>query len=298
MNTTPNQHTDIIPPPVAVEPVQFIIYAPGTYTPNSGGCVALHKLAHNLALLDQHSYIMADTKNPAYMGTLISEEQAMQLAALPNAFVIYPEVTCGNPLNAKHVMRWVLYFVRTYGQFGLFGENDLIYRYAPMFTLRHPQPVQGQLCAMELNLDIWENRRLPRNGSCFILKKKGHKPVIHPPGSIQLDDYAERGGNAYLADMFNRCEYFYSYDDATWLSIMAALCGCKSIVVPEAGVTAQQWYSGYPYFKYGIAYGPDQLPHALATAPLMEYHLRLLNLETLTETQQFIRQAQKLITNR
>ena len=275
--------------------VIFIVYAPGIYTPAGGGCVALHKLAHNISSLGEECYIMADSKNPAYKGTLINETDAKGIAALDNAIVIYPEVICGNPLNAKHVMRWVLYHVRQHGEFGIWGENDLIYKYAPFFELRLGGNVQGELRAMELNLDIWQNQNLPRWGSCHLYKKAGaSKPDIHPENSFCLDEYPIKGGFEFLFNMFNRCEYFYSYDSATWLSIMAALCGCKSIVVPDTGVTALQWYNGFPYFKYGIAYGESQLQHADCTAPLIRANLNGLDMDTINQTRAFINKAKEI----
>lgn len=267
--------------------MKFIVYAPGDYTPNGGGCVALHKLAHNIALLGEHSYIMTSAKNPNYLGIQVDESQAAELAK-EDAIVIYPEVIIGNPLNAKHVMRWILYYVRQYGDYGLFGADDLIYKYAPIYTLRQEQPVHGELRAMELNLDLFIDRGEERDGSCFLYKKQGHKANIHPADSIFIDSYRDRGGNEYLADIFNYCERFYAYDDATWISIMAALCGCESIVVPDNGMTAEQWHNGFPYFKYGIAYGLDDLEYAKSTAYLVKEHLLSLEKESLELTAQFI----------
>lgn len=272
--------------------MNFIVYAPGEYTPNGGGCVALHKLAHNIALCGEKSFIMTDSTNPNYLGERVTFEQAKELSK--EGIVIYPEVIIGNPLKANKVMRWILYNVRHTDDYGLFGENDLIYKYAEYFTLRREQPIHGELRAVELNLDVFYDRNEPREGSCYLYKKVGHKPPIHPTDSIFIDSYAERGGNKYLADMFNYCERFYSYDDATWLSIMASLCGCESIVVPQEGVTPQEWYSKFPYFKYGIAYGLDELQHAKETLHLVKDNLLKLEAETMEQTKAFIAKAKTL----
>lgn len=270
--------------------MRFVVYAPGHYTPNGGGCIALHKLAHNIAQCGGESFIFTDSKNPNYSGTVLSYAQAKELGE-SGAWVIYPEVICGNPLNANNVIRWVLYHVRNYDCFGLWGENDLIFKYAPMFELREDRPVLGELRAMELNLDVFKDHGKERNGTCYMLRKMGHKQPIHPKDSIFLDSYAEAGGNEYLSMVFNKSKMFYSYDSATWCSIMAALCGCISVVIPDAGVTAEQWYERFPYFRYGIAYGSesDQIAHALNTRHLLRDHLLKLEAETIELTREMIR---------
>jgi len=274
--------------------MNFVIYAPGDYTPNGGGCVALHKLAHNIALCGEQSFIMTSKKNPNYLGTQVTEQEATELCRDGAGIAIYPEVTCGNPFNASKVMRWILYHVRRYGAHGEFGANDLIYKYAPHFTLRHEQPVAGELRSVELNLDIFKNHGLERKGTCYLIKKENHKEQTHPEGSIMLDDYPSKGGNEYLAKIFNECEVFYAYDTATWLSVMASLCGCLSLVMPNEAVTAEQWHNGFPYFKYGIAYGKPDIEYALLTRHLLKPELLKIEAETMEETKAFIQKAKEL----
>lgn len=274
--------------------MNFVIYAPGDYTPNGGGCVALHKLAHNIATLGEESFIMTSKKNPHYLGTQVTELEATAICSDGKTMAIYPEVTCGNPFNSPHVMRWILYHVRRYDNHGIFGERDLIYRYAPHFTLRNEQPVHGELRAVELNLNIFKNEGRERKGTCYLIKKENHKEQTHPAGSIMLDDYPSKGGFEYLAKIFNECEIFYAYDTATWLSVMASLCGCLSLVMPNEGVTPEQWHSGFPYFKYGIAYGKQDIEYALLTRHLLKDELLKIEADTMEETKQFIEKAKEV----
>lgn len=277
--------------------MNFVIYAPGDYSPNGGGSVALHKLAHNIASLGEPTYIMTSKKNPKYLGIQVTQLEATAICQDRNSIAIYPEVTCGNPFNAKKVMRWILYDVRTYDRFGKFGANDLIYKYAPFFKLRFDQPVHGELRANELNLDIFYDRNLERSGECFLIKKGNNKEHNkHAPDAIKLDDYPSHGesANEYLANVFNTCERFISYDTATWLNVMAALCGCDSIVVPDSDVTAEQWHNGFPYFKYGIAYGIEDLNYAILTSHLLLPELLKIEAETTEQTKSFIAKAYTL----
>ena len=50
---------------------------------------------------------------------------------------------------------------------------------------------------------------------------------------------------------------------------MAVLCGCESVVVPDEGVSIDQWYQD-PQDRYGISYGFSNLEHAASTKHLVE----------------------------
>jgi hypothetical protein len=62
---------------------------------------------------------------------------------------------------------------------------------------------------------------------------------------------------------------FYSYDEATFYSQFAAICGCLSVVVPGRYRNRQEWTADYQIARYGIAYGLDDLEHARATQHLV-----------------------------
>ncbi len=271
--------------------MNFVIYAPGDYTPNGGGCVALHKLCHNISSCGEQCYIMTSKKNPDYLGIQINEKEAIELCTTTDAIAIYPEVTIGNPFRSHKVMRWILYHVRDHGEFGVYAASDLIYMYAPFFKLRFYQEVHGELRANELNLDIFYNKHLERKGSCYLIKKGNNKEQIHPADSIMLDDYPQKGGNEYLSHIFNTTEIFYSYDTATFLSVFASLCGCLSVVMPEVDGEPEVWHNGFPYFKHGIAYGYEDIPYALLTRHLLKDELLKIEAETIEQTKAFIQRA-------
>ena len=62
---------------------------------------------------------------------------------------------------------------------------------------------------------------------------------------------------------------FISYDTLTAYSIFAVLCGCESIVIPDEGVSIDDWYPDYED-RYGISYGFSNLEEAAATKHLVE----------------------------
>ena len=78
---------------------------------------------------------------------------------------------------------------------------------------------------------------------------------------------------------FNKYKVFISYDPLTFLSIMAALCGCISIIYKIDGLNKKEWinttvvaeylkYSGEEL--YGIAYGANDIQHAIDTLHLVK----------------------------
>ena len=70
-----------------------------------------------------------------------------------------------------------------------------------------------------------------------------------------------------MAKLFNRVEYFYSYDSATFISVLAALCGAKSIIIPDGTRTAEQLIKAKPY---GIAHGVSDIKRATDSLHLLK----------------------------
>ena len=57
------------------------------------------------------------------------------------------------------------------------------------------------------------------------------------------------------------------------------MCGCISVVIPDGTKTKEEWLDGSRLYKYGIAYGEDDIPRALATLPLMFREIDQMKLE-------------------
>jgi hypothetical protein len=69
-----------------------------------------------------------------------------------------------------------------------------------------------------------------------------------------------------LLKLFNTHKTFITYDNNTFHSIQAALCGAISIVIPDGKLTEKEWRNSTKR-KYGIAYGnnKEQIDFALNT---------------------------------
>jgi len=250
--------------------LRFLITAPG-YSPICGGIGVLHKLAQILAELKEETYLLTTNLNPAVVpkftwlktkNTIVTEEDiVLDSEDLEQTIVIYPDIINENPLGAKHVVRWLL-STPCNGRYK-YGENDFVYLFNERYTIgdafkpnNKPIEIEGYLNIFYVDFELFKDRkeiRIP-NSQCYALRKAWHrKDMVHSASALNVDQYENKGGHKFLADVFNKYETFICYDDHTFLSTIAALCGCQSIVVPRKGLTAEQFHA--PTGTEGVAYG-------------------------------------------
>ena len=246
--------------------INYIIWSP-EYTDSSGGIMALHLLARDLA---NEGYPVLITTQKTIKGSLAKTLPDCPLDFKPEeTMAIYPEIVSGHPFveNAKYVTRWLLNTPGKIGGDGIYGESDLVYKYWDYFEAPDESKVTGFLRTMDAKLDQYVNKGQERSGECYIVKK-GSKKVLdkHSPHSVNIDQFK---GDDYLVDLFNKTERFISYDSMTFHSIHAALCGCLSIVIPDEGVSKEEFVKRTPQYKNGIAYGMDDIQHAKDTQHLL-----------------------------
>lgn len=266
--------------------IKFAIWAPH-WEPNSGGLIALFKLAHNLTALGEKTYLISPNKNNEWLGELAGPEIIDD-----NTFVIYPEIICGNPFNAKNVVRWILNTPGAVGGDGIYADTDMVYKYANYFGAPDESKVIGELRAFDLQLNFWMNFNRPRNGEAYLVRKGHYKSQDkHQPGSQRIDGY----DNYNMREVFNNKEIFISYDSECFTSVLAALCGCTSVVIPKDGISGADWKNKFPYFKFGVAYGLGDIQWAVDTKHLVKEHLASLEVESLELTKQFIRDCKERI---
>jgi hypothetical protein len=247
--------------------INFIVYAPYPFSDRWGGVIAQHTLSNTLAELGENAYIYAESTFQGNKAQLI--HPSVELSYDPdNTVVIYPEAVKddGNPLNSKYVVRWLLYTPGIWTP-GIFPDTDLIFSYIDYYDV-DKYNVRGPLTVLNPKLDIFYNKNLDRSGECYIIKKGKHKVLDkHSPNSINIDEYIS---DDYLVNLFNRKEYFVSYDTFTYHIQQAALCGCIPIVIPDAGVSKEEFIRRSPANTYGVAYGLDDIEYAKSTLHLVK----------------------------
>jgi hypothetical protein len=80
---------------------------------------------------------------------------------------------------------------------------------------------------------------------------------MHPHDSINIENLSMEE----IANVFNQCKYFYSYDPNTAYIIYAAVCGCIPIIHEIEGVTEKEYFESRMYhfnneiYNRGIVYG-------------------------------------------
>jgi hypothetical protein len=253
-----------------------------------GGIKVMHKLCHLLNEFGYESYLMPihirDEFLTYYDNTPIITEDLLN--DIENCIVIYPEGVKYNPLNSKHVVRWILGPPRE-EDIITYSKDDMILWYMDYYYLEHVGQRNNQLFITEFHEDIFFNQNQTRTGSSYCIRKCKDPKFIHPEDSVFIP-YHSGGDLIALSNLYNQTEKFYCYDNYTFLSVQAAMCGCISIVVPDGLKSKDDWLTGSRLNQYGIAYGEDDIPRATETLPLLYKEIEKINLEIYEQINIFI----------
>lgn len=268
----------------------FLIWAP-PYDSHSGGIIALHKLGEILSNYGEKVFISNATSFTSN-AKVISYEDIIKLN-MNEVVVIYPEIVVGNPYNAKYVVRWILNTPGIIGGDGIYGEHDLVYKYSNYFKALDESRVKGELRTFDLKLNIFYNKNQERSGECYMVRKGAHKVLNkHKNEAINLD---HNPADEHLANVFNKCEYFICYDSMCFHNHQAALCGCIPIIVPDDGVSKEEFINKSSINKYGIAYGFDDIEYAKNTQHLMKEYLIEMENESKEQIKTLIKDCYNLV---
>ncbi len=261
---------------------KFLIFAP-SFQENSGGVIALHKLCSILNQLGRQSFlypysqihipkkskfvihgfhsvvksIKSKTKayktHPHFKTPVIFSTSGLNW---DEWIVIYPEVTEGNPLGARNIVRWLLHNPGFhYGNFS-YGQGELYFRFNSAisdFDYSGSFTSNTFLKVIHYPLEYYNELNVSsvRSGTAYSIRKGKGKPLEHSlTESVLIDEKSHEE----VSRIFKKVKRFISYDTLSAYSIFAALCGCESVVVPDIGVSKQQWYPDFRD-RYGISYG-------------------------------------------
>lgn len=182
-----------------------------------------------------------------------------------NSIVIYPEVTYGNPLNAKFVVRWLMYFYPYSKSSDAYSTNDLFIAYREYFNDIDLKPNKSIITLNYFDSKLYRQYNFgQRKDKCYILRKGRKRKDLpkHFDGPIFDDNMSQHE----LVKMFNEYRYCYSYDTQTFYTAIAAVCGCIPIVVMEPG-KCESDYLGPGEKHLGRAYGDsvEQIEYAKKT---------------------------------
>ena len=265
--------------------INFLIWAP-EYTDTSGGIIALHKLADLIANQGENAYICTSKTFEGSSAKVVNESNPAVGITQENTMTVYPEIINGNPFGTKFVTRWLLNTPGVCGGNGIYEETDLVYKWADYYSAPDESKVRGEIRAFNLKLDKFINREEPRSGECFLVKKGRNKVLDkHKIDSINIDNFIS---DDYLIDLFNQKEYFVSYDSMTFHLQQSALCGCIPIIIPDEGVSREEYMERSVINKFGIAYGFDDIERAKETSHLLKDYLLSLEEESIELVKNYI----------
>lgn len=174
--------------------MRFLIWA-WDYGEDSGGGIALHRLAHNLATLGHFATLTCNTTADGWYGGIEGFR-----GARPGEIVIYPEIIEGNPQRGQRVVRWILnqpgFFGPGNGD-GVYGADDLVMLWSRRFSVDPKYKIGGLLTAWR-DLSHFRDYHRERLGACYIVRK-GMGDVLnqHEAEGYCIDDYGRRGGDAF-----------------------------------------------------------------------------------------------------
>lgn len=273
----------------------------------TGGVLAMHYLSYLLADYGHNVYIFCEPEykhsNIIQLSVDMFNENIFNNTSLniENSVVIYPEITKGNPLNGKNVVRWLLYDVNEETK-KTYKDSDFIFPYGDRKKLLlNFNNYNSPLTVVNFYFDVFKNEnKKERKGFCHI-NNKHTSPNAHfflnELGSTDLSDWKLLGSYEYLNREFNNHEYFICYDQLSFWPQIAALCGCKVIVMNtpnnvnsyyEYETTPESYRKENPLYKYGIAFGFDDLQWSIKTLHLVKDHLINMDNENKKTVENFI----------
>ena len=99
------------------------------------------------------------------------------------------------------------------------------------------------------------------------------KYLQHKYSSLGFEEIGAKKDSQEFIKYFCKKDYFLSFDPFTFMSIIASLSGCISVVQKIESINHDTWINGDPFIKYGIAYGNEGIAHAIETQHLLLPHI-------------------------
>jgi len=283
----------------------------GIFTPFSraltGGVVAMHKLANLIAQKGHNVYTFCEPEFPhenikVIPARIISEHGFMQnfewegfSYPVQNTISVYPQITRGNPFNTQHVNRWILYDTEWDIEKD-YGENDVYFTYGNFKTFIKKE--YRELTVFEYNFEkLFKTNYGDRKTFCHIIHK--HTPpdgleIFKYLKSEDLTDWKQKGAYNYLRERLNEYKYFLTYDQKSFYTLAAGLCGTQSIILnpgPSYEFAGNAHSSSEDYGltmspteyrlknkiqMFGVAYGWDDIKWAEDTIDFVPSYLKEL----------------------
>ena len=253
-----------------------------------GGTVAQYNLARILEEYGQTVRIYSRT-GICIDNSLFNKFYKDDFPIDDNCVVIYCEGTCGNPLCAKNVVRWMLSELGQnipYDMVHSWGKNELVYYFnsEPKFYYNQEKigSIYKLLTSLYINPYAKQTNYEERSGVCYTIRKayqihKNGFQRVHPPDSFEI---VREHTQQQCIEFFNKYKWFMCYDSLTFYIVIAALCGCIPVIYKVNSLSKQEWIqttAAAEYCKskglnnlYGIAYDREDMEYAKDTIHLVK----------------------------
>ena len=273
--------------------VNYIVPAFHEFKDNiSGGNVALHRLAYELANRNNNVLVFTKPEYPHPNITSIkskvteiekglSSSYSWEGFTYPNfnTVTIMPEVMKGNFFGTKYISRWILYHTRQDIEQS-YGSDEVYFNYGTFNTFREVK--DRRLTVFDYHLNELYNENKKRKGFCHLLHKttpSDANVLLSKFDSVDISGWYKKGGFDFLREELNKYEYFLTYDQKTFISLAATLCGTKVIVLnPDKNTLPMKYRIDNPIFAYGVAYGLSDISWANQTIGMVRGHIEELSI--------------------
>lgn len=227
-----------------------------------------------------------------YGALLLKGEEVLANAVFQDdtaAIGIYPEISQGNELQTKIVVRYILNKPGVMCQNGVpgpttFGPKDILFTFSKMFM---DLPDERRMFLPVINTEVFYDRKLPRTKQAVFVGKgvatSPHPDCVVIDRSVAIDQ-------EYLSILLNECEVLNTYDPVSAMTEIARLCGCRiNYLSPE--------YTKADYLKYepginGITFLEDENIQELDTEAFTAHYKGLQARFYDTELPNFIKITQ------
>jgi hypothetical protein len=205
----------------------------------SGGIRAMHYLCHALNLIGEEAYVDTSTVATHLRTPVLTEDiKALHIQSGRKPIVIYPEVVNDNPLNAEHVVRYLLNNVGKINYRPVkWQASDLIYSHGLDII---PSGVHAELLQIPLiDRSVYFNRGIEtsqRKGALvFINRYLAAGGVLDSitNGATEISFRVPSRTPEELAELYSSAEVLYTYEQST-CCYEAMLCGCPVVYIPNA----------------------------------------------------------------
>jgi hypothetical protein len=242
----------------------IILSDPLNVSPHKGGPLILHYISKKLIEFGDRVYM----NYPFYDGC---EKLTMDIVKTlnPKEWVL---ITTENDFRLHNInFKTVRLMLFTGKNIERYRSDELIFQYGKSFTVGTKLENSFSIRPIVTNLSFWNDLGCQRSETPLVLVKKGNVSKDNLIKGKLIDDVTKMDSTRddidfELLKLFNTHKTFITYDNNTFHSVQAALCGAISIVIPDGKLSEKEWRNSTKR-KYGIAYGnsEEQINFALDT---------------------------------